>query len=133
MKAIIEIMWEPIFTEKLHCSQQKLFFWLVKNRFSHFSYIPVSENSFSFKQKRFLTNSSFWLVETNFLSSRNGIVLFSRASLKNIKFGRTTLFKRNIISARGNSIFSQWKSFSFFIFQILLLVKGIFVQQKRIC
>ena len=36
------------------------------------------------------TNSSFWLVETNFLSSRNSIVLFSRASLKNLKFGRTT-------------------------------------------
>ena len=49
----------------------------------------------------FLTNSSFRLVETNFLSSRNSIVLF-RALLKILKFGGSNLFKRNLISARGN-------------------------------
>ena len=75
-------------------------------------------------------NSSFLLVETNFLSCRNSIVLF-RALLKILKFGGSNLFKRNLISARGSCFFGQQK-LNFSIFQILLLVKVIFVQQKRV-
>ena len=52
----------------------------MKNGFFHLSDIPGSENGFS-QVKRF----SFRLVETNFLSSRNSIVLF-RALLENLKF-----------------------------------------------
>ena len=44
-------MWRPNFKEKL-CSQQKLFFWLVKNSFFHFSNIPGRDNSLSVKWKR---------------------------------------------------------------------------------
>ena len=47
----------------------------MKNGFFQLSDIPGSENSFS-QGKRFLKNSSFRLLETNFLSSRNSIALF---------------------------------------------------------
>ena len=43
--------------------------------------------------KGFLTNSSFRLVETNYVPSRNSIVLF-RALLKIFKFGGSSLFLR---------------------------------------
>ena len=52
----------------------------------------------------FLTNFSFRLVQKNFLSSRNSTVSF-RALWKILKFGGCNLFKRNIISARGNWFF----------------------------
>ena len=49
-----------------------------------------------------LMNSSFQLLEANFMSSRCSIALF-RALLKILKFeGRFNLFKRNLISADGN-------------------------------
>ena len=66
-------------------------------------YVPVEEETTS-TGKRFLTNLSFRLVKTNFLSSRNSIVLF-RALLKILKFGGSKLFKRNLFSARGNLFF----------------------------
>ena len=50
VETIIETQ-KPIFKEKLLCSQQKLFFWLVKNSFFHLSDILTCENSFSVKWK----------------------------------------------------------------------------------
>ena len=82
----------------------------------------------SSKENVFLTNSSFRLAETNFLSSRNSIVLF-RVLLKILKFGGSNLFKRNLISARENLFFSQQKLI-FYNFQILLLVKAILSSGK---
>ena len=51
--------WMPIFKEKLLCSQQKLFFWLVKNSFFHLSDISGCENSFSIKWKRIFQQSLY--------------------------------------------------------------------------
>ena len=60
-------------------------------------FLPTKGNVFS-------TNFSFRLVQKNFLSSRNSVVSF-RALWKILKFGGCNLFKRNIISARGNWFF----------------------------
>ena len=77
----------------------------MKNRNFYLSDVPGSENSFSQPRETFFsTNFSFRLVETNFLSCRNSIVSF-RALWKILKFGGSNLFKRNIISARGNWFF----------------------------
>ena len=65
----------------------------------HLSDIPGSERV-SPKRKTFLKNFSFRLVEMNYLPSRN-IVLF-RALLNILKFGGSSLFRTNLISARGN-------------------------------
>ena len=59
----------------------------------------------------FFMNSSFRLVK----------ILF-RVMLKILKFRGSNHFKRNLISACENLFLGQWK----LIFQILLLVKGIF-------
>ena len=118
MVIIIEIVRKPICTGTLHCSEQKLFVWLVRHRFFHLSDNPVGAP----KGNVFLPNSSFLLVETYFLCSRNSIVLF-RALLKILKFGGSNLFKRKLISARENCFLAK-RSF-FPTFQILLLVKGI--------
>ena len=72
----------------------------------------------------------FRLVKTNFLSSRNIIVLF-RALLKILKFGGSNFFKRNLISARGKCFLASRSSF-FFHFQILMLVKGIFLSNGNV-
>ena len=49
----------------------------------------------------FLTNSSFLIMETNYLPSRNSIVLF-RALLKFLKFEGSSIFKRK-------PYFCSWK------------------------
>ena len=72
-------------------------------------FFPFIRNSrqlkqFLLRETFFLTNSSFGLVETNFLSGRNSIVLF-RALLKILKLESSSLFRRNLISARGNQFF----------------------------
>ena len=121
-------MREPIFTEKLHSLQQKLFSWLVRKHFFHLADIPGSESSFSRGKRFFLTNSSFRLVEANFRFSRKSIVLFS-ALLKILKIESKNLFKRILVSARGS--FGYQKLF-FSVFQIFLLVRGIFVQREHI-
>ena len=125
---IIEIIRKPIFTEKLHCSQQKLFFWLVKNRFFFIYQIFQRVKTVSPRGNVFLMNFSFRLVETDSMSSRNSIIFF-RALLKILKFGGSNLFKRKLISARGNLFFSQQKLI-FYKFPILLLVKGILSSGK---
>ena len=63
--------WMPIFKEKLLCSQQKLFFWLVKNSFFHLSDISGCEQFFHKVETYFLAKSLFRLVEKDFLSSGN--------------------------------------------------------------
>ena len=73
-------------------------------------------------------NSLFRLVETNFRFSRKSIVLFS-ALLKILKIESKSLFKRNLVSARGSF---RWQKLIFSIFQIFLLVRGIFVSRERI-
>ena len=79
--------WRPVFNENIICSQWKLFLWLVENNFFYLSDNPGCKSSFSVKRKCiFLTNCSFRLAETNFLSSGKIVFLFI-ALLKLLKFG----------------------------------------------
>ena len=98
--------------KKLLCSQQKLFFWLVKNSFFCLSDIPDCENSFSVKWKRFFNKFFVRLVETNFLSSGKSIFLF-RALLKLLKFGgwQFLLVKTDFLTSR--TYFFQFLRYSF--------------------
>ena len=100
----------------------------MKKHFFHLADISGSESSFSQGKRFFLTNSLFRLVETNFRFSRKSIVLFS-ALLKILKIESKSLFKRNLVSARGSF---GWQKLIFSIFQIFLLVRGIFVSRERI-
>ena len=107
VETIIKTWW-PFFKEKLLCSQQKLFFRLVKNSFFHLSDIPARENSFSVKWKRFLSKLfipvcgngksiffiqsfveafeirrwQFLLLETDFVASRTYFFPFLRYSFQ---------------------------------------------------
>ena len=123
VETIIEIMRKLIFTEKSHCSQQKLFLWLMDTALAIYQIFQEMKIVSPSNRNVFLTNSSFRQEETNFLSSTNSIVLF-RALLKILKFGSSSLFKKNLISACRNCVFAQWKlSFHFLVH---LLVKSIF-------
>ena len=103
MVTINEIIQKPIFSEKTSLLLVETVFLASKKPFFIYQ-IFQAVKTVSPKGNVFLTNFSFWLVETNFLSSRNSSVLF-RALLKILKFGGSKLFKRNLISARGNGFF----------------------------
>ena len=91
-------------------------FLAIEKVFFHLSDIPGSENSFS-QGIHFLTNSSFLIIRTNYLSSRNSIVLF-RALLKILKFDGSSLFKRKPYFCSWKLIF--WLVGSCFVFENLI-------------
>ena len=102
MVTINEIIQKPIFSEKTSLLLVETVFLASKKPFFIYQ-IFQAVKTVSPKGNVFFY-FSFWLVETNFLSSRNSSVLF-RALLKILKFGGSKLFKRNLISARGNGFF----------------------------
>ena len=83
--------------ETAFLASEKPFFPFIRYSRQWKQFLPQMETLF-------LTNSSFQLVETNFLSSRNSIVIF-RALLKILNFGGSNLFKRNLTSAVGSWFF----------------------------
>ena len=59
----------------------------------------------------FLTNSSFLLLETDFLSSENSVLPY-KALLEFLKFGGSNFFKEKPYT-RGNWFSGLWKFFNF--------------------
>ena len=123
---IIEIMQKSIFTEKLHWSQQKLLFSLAKNRFFHLSDISGNENNFS-QGKRFFIEF-FIPASGNEFSVQQKQYCFIQSSVEDFKIRRQRTFLRETSFKLLKTDFLASISifFFFFIFQILLLVKGIF-------
>ena len=71
VETIIQIKMKPFFIKKPPSHYWKPFITVFLD-------IPAGESSFSAQQKRiFLTNPSFWLVESEFLSIENSILLFT--------------------------------------------------------
>ena len=102
-----------------------MLFCLVKNCFFIYQ-IFKAVKTVSPMGNVFLTNFSFQLMETNFLSSRNSIVLF-RALLKILKNSGVATFLRETLFLLVETDFLASRSYIVFsIFQILLLMKSIF-------
>ena len=107
VETIIEIMRKPIFTEKFYCSQQKLFSWLVKNRFSQLSDIPSSENSFSIKWKCFF-NEFFIPASGNEFSVQQKQYCFIQSSAEDFKIcGQQHFQEKNYFCSWKLNFFGQ--------------------------
>ena len=106
-KTIIKT-WKPIFKEKRLCSQQKLFFWLVKNSFfSIFQLILAVKTVFRSSGNVFFNRFVIPASGNGFLSSGKNIFLF-RALLKLLKFGGDNSCLRKLIFWLAELIFSHF-------------------------
>ena len=99
-------MQKPIFIEKPHCFQQKLFSWPVKKPFFfHLSDIRGSGNSFS-QEKSFSKEFFIPASGNEFSVSQKPHCLF-RVLSKILNLGLATFFLKKLIFDRGNCFFGQ--------------------------